>query len=60
MVADKVHILTKSHIVKESACSWECDGSPEYRFKILTKKMRSTEIILSISKDRCRGILRRH
>ncbi len=51
MVADKVQILTKSHIVKESACSWECDGSPEYSLKSIDKKDRGTEIILSISKD---------
>ena len=51
MVADKVQIVTKSHIIKEPACAWECDGSPEYNLKNIDKKDRGTEIILSISKD---------
>ena len=51
MVADKVQILTKSHIKKEPGCSWECDGSPEYNLKNIDKNDRGTEIILSVSKD---------
>jgi len=51
MVAEKVQILTKSHISKEKGCSWECDGSPEYNLKEINKKNRGTEIILHISDD---------
>ncbi len=51
MVAEKVQICTKSHIVKEKACFWECDGSPEYTLKDDLKKDRGTEIILHISED---------
>tara|TARA_Y100001968_G_C19448074_1_gene766576 strand:+ start:3251 stop:5125 length:1875 start_codon:yes stop_codon:yes gene_type:complete len=51
MVAEKVQIITKSYMVKEKACSWECDGSPEYTLKEIEKKDRGTEIILFVSKD---------
>jgi len=51
MVADKVQIKTKSHISKEKACFWECDGSPEYTLKEIDKNDRGTEIILHISDD---------
>ena len=51
MVAEKVKILTKSHIKTEKACSWECDGSPEYSLKNIQKNDRGTEIVLFISKD---------
>jgi len=29
MVAEKVEIITKSHIAEEDAMHWTCDGSPE-------------------------------
>ncbi len=51
MVADKVQIKTKSHISKEKACFWECDGSPEYTLKEIDKNDRGTEILLHISDD---------
>ena len=51
MVAEKVQIITKSHIKKEKGCFWECDGSPEYNLKEHDKKERGTEIILFIDKD---------
>ena len=51
MVAEKVKIITKSHLEKEPACCWECDGSPEYTLKNVDKSDRGTEIILFVSKD---------
>jgi molecular chaperone HtpG len=51
MVADKVQIYTKSHVKKEKACFWECDGSPEYILKDADKKERGTQIILHVSED---------
>ena len=51
MVSDKVQICTKSHVKKEKACFWECDGSPEYILKDSDKKERGTEIILHVSED---------
>ena len=51
MVAKKVQIITKSHVKKEKACSWECDGSPEYNLKEFDKKDRGTEIVLFIDTD---------
>ncbi|MBF26023.1 MAG: molecular chaperone HtpG [Flavobacteriales bacterium] len=51
MVAEKVQIITKSHIKKEKGCFWECDGSPEYNLKEHDKQERGTEIKLFIDKD---------
>ena len=51
MVADRVEIITKSHVAKESAVHWECDGSPEFTLKKSKKEDRGTEIILHIAED---------
>ena len=51
MVADKVEIITKSHIGKESAVHWTCDGSPEFTLDKVDRKERGTEIILHIADD---------
>jgi len=51
MVADKVEIITKSHIIKESAVHWTCDGSPEFTLDKVDRKERGTEIILHIADD---------
>tara|TARA_B100001142_G_scaffold319875_1_gene363978 strand:+ start:12997 stop:14871 length:1875 start_codon:yes stop_codon:yes gene_type:complete len=51
MVAERVQIRTKSHINNTKACSWECDGSPEYVLKDIDKNDRGTEIVLFISED---------
>ncbi len=51
MVADKVEIVTKSHVEKENAVRWTCDGSPEFTLVKADKKERGTEIILHIADD---------
>ncbi len=51
MVAEKVQIFTKSHKKSEKACSWECDGSPEYKLKEIDRDDRGTEIILHVGED---------
>jgi len=51
MVADKVEIITKSHVAKEEAAHWTCDGSPEFTLVKGKKKERGTEIILHIADD---------
>jgi molecular chaperone HtpG len=51
MVAERVKILTKSHVETEQACSWECDGSPEYVLKNIDRGARGTEIVLHIAED---------
>ncbi|MCL4118543.1 UNVERIFIED_CONTAM: hypothetical protein GTU68_057842 [Idotea baltica] len=51
MVAEKVEIITKSHVESEDAVHWECDGSPEFTLKKAKKKDRGTEIILHIAED---------
>ncbi len=51
MVADKVEIITKSHVEEEGAVHWTCDGSPEFTLDKSDKKERGTEIILHIAED---------
>jgi len=51
MVADKVEIITKSHVTKEDAVHWTCDGSPKFTLVKGKKKERGTEIILHIADD---------
>ena len=51
MVAEKVQILTKSYVVKQKSCLWECGGSPDYTLKEIEKQDRGTEIILFLSED---------
>jgi len=50
MVAEKVQIITKSHL-DTPAVIWECDGSPEYSIAPHDKADRGTEIILHIAED---------
>jgi len=52
MVADKVEIITKSHIPEADAMHWTCDGSPEFTLvKAKNKKEVGTEIVLHIAED---------
>ncbi|MCK0130791.1 molecular chaperone HtpG [Flavobacteriaceae bacterium F08102] len=52
MVAEKVEIITKSHIPEADAMHWTCDGSPEFTLeKAKNKKDVGTEIILHIAED---------
>tara|TARA_R110002073_G_scaffold40547_5_gene115007 strand:- start:114358 stop:116286 length:1929 start_codon:yes stop_codon:yes gene_type:complete len=51
MVAEKVEIITKSHVKSEPAVHWTCDGSPEFTLEKSDKKERGTEIVLHIAED---------
>ena len=51
MVAEKVEIISKSHVKKEPAVHWTCDGSPEFTLDKSDKKEIGTEIILHIAED---------
>lgn len=51
MVAEKVEIITKSHVKSTEAAHWTCDGSPEYTLEKADKKERGTEIILHINSE---------
>ncbi|MCB9201978.1 MAG: molecular chaperone HtpG [Flavobacteriales bacterium] len=51
MVAEKVEIITKSHVEEVPAVRWTCDGSPEFTLEENDKKERGTEIILHIAED---------
>ena len=50
MVADTVTINTKTHR-DETAVSWECDGSPNFKIKNIKKEDRGTEVILHVADD---------
>ena len=51
MVADKVEVVTKSHVKDEGAVTWTCTGDTEYTIEKNEKTERGTEIILHISED---------
>lgn len=51
MVADRVDILTKSHIQDAKAVKWSCDGSPEFTMEGIDKSERGTEIVLHVAED---------
>ena len=51
MVADRVDILTKSHLSDAKAVKWSCDGSPEFTLEEIDKADRGTEIVLHVADD---------
>ncbi len=51
MVANKVEIITKSHIEGAPAVKWSCDGSPEYTLEEIDKTDRGTDIVLYIDEE---------
>lgn len=51
MVAQRVEIITKSHIDGSVAVKWECDGSPEYTIEESERDGRGTDIILHFAED---------
>lgn len=65
MVADKVQIVSLSHIEGSEAAQWECEGSTEFEISSGEKTERGTDIILHVAEDskeflnkaRLRGIL---
>jgi molecular chaperone HtpG len=65
MVADKVQIVSLSHVEGSEAAKWECEGSTEFEISSGEKTERGTDIILHVAEDskeflnkaRLRGIL---
>lgn len=51
MVAQRVEIITKSHVDGSVAVRWECDGSPEYMIEESERDGRGTDIILHFAED---------
>jgi molecular chaperone HtpG len=51
MVADKVEILSKSHVEDTEAAHWVCEGNPEFEMSSGDKTERGTDIILHISEE---------
>lgn len=51
MVADRVQIITKSHVEGSVAVRWECDGSPEYVIQDSERAERGTDVILHFADD---------
>ena len=52
LVAKKVEIITRSYKEPEDkAVHWECEGNPEFKMKLTTKKERGTEVIIHLADD---------
>ena len=51
MVADRVDILTQSHLSDAKAVKWSCDGSPAFTLEEIDKADRGTEIVLHVADD---------
>ncbi len=68
MVADKVRVISKSHLPDEPAVIWESDGSDAYTIEEGDRAERGTDIILHLKEDaddftqdyRIKQIVRRH
>ncbi|MDX2074830.1 MAG: molecular chaperone HtpG [bacterium] len=68
MVADKVRVISKSHIVDEPAYMWECDGGESYTISPAERANRGTDIILHLKEEdaeflqnfRIKQIIRKH
>jgi molecular chaperone HtpG len=51
MVAERVDIITLSHLEGAEAAFWTCDGSTEFEITPTIKKERGTDIVLHIAPD---------
>lgn len=51
MVAEKVHIQTRSFKDGAEAVQWESDGTPEFTITSFDKETRGTDIVLYIAED---------
>ncbi|MCL4254086.1 MAG: molecular chaperone HtpG [Anaerolineae bacterium] len=68
MVADKVQVVSKSHIVDEPAYVWEATGDANYTIMPAERTTRGTDIILHIKEEdaeflqnwRIKQIIRKH
>ena len=68
MVADKVRVVSKSHLPDAPAVAWESDGSDAYTIEETDKEERGTDIIIYFNDEaddfaqdyRVKQIVRRH
>ena len=68
MVADKVRVVSKSHIEGEEVVAWESDGTNEYTIESAERETRGTDIIVYLKDDateftqpyRLKEIVRKH
>lgn len=51
MVAERVEIISKSHVEGSEAAHWSCEGNPEFELGTAEKDDRGTDIVLHISED---------
>ncbi len=51
MVAERVEIISKSHVEDSEAAHWSCEGNPEFELGKGEKEERGTDIVLHISED---------
>lgn len=68
MVADKVRVVSKSHIADEPAYAWECDGGDNYTISPAERARRGTDVIIHLKEEdaeflqdyRIKQIIRKH
>jgi molecular chaperone HtpG len=51
MVAQEIHVISRSHLPDAEACEWVSDGSANFRVGSAEKTDRGTEIIIHLTKD---------
>lgn len=51
MVADRVRVVSKSHLPDEAACAWESDGSDQFTIEEAERDGRGTDVILHLKDD---------
>jgi molecular chaperone HtpG len=68
MVADKVRVVSKSHIPDEPAYAWECEGGDNYTISPAERANRGTDVIIHLKEEdaeflqdyRIKQIIRKH
>lgn len=68
MVADKVRVISRSHLTGETAWAWESDGGETFNIEPAEREVRGTDIILHVKDDakdflhewRIKEIIRKH
>lgn len=68
MVADKVRVVSRSHLPSEQAYAWESDGTNTFTIEPAEREARGTDIIIHVKEDakeflkdwKVKDIIRRH
>ncbi|MFQ3567521.1 MAG: molecular chaperone HtpG [Aggregatilineales bacterium] len=68
MVAERVRVVSRSHIPSEQAWAWESDGSDNFTIEPAERETRGTDVILHLKEDaaeflqtwKLKDVIRRH